>query len=329
MLIKNLIKDNELKKIGSADNFSEKTRTLFNYQIKNFPFLRNCSANFESAEFRNFVSQSSNIIFKYYVNNQSLEHLDNKQTSSPNNCPLCIQNLPTELKVVQYGNDFIIRVNLHPIFEEQIIISKIRHIPQKINRSFEDLLNISKDLGKFYSVYYNSPDCGALITDHLHFNACKKNEIPIEKEYDFLKKENCRLTGNNGKLNVYASTNFNRKFIALESKSKVELLNIFKIFYDGFLKISDNSIEPMLNIISTFDNNKWLILIFPRKKNKVGFEQIIPELDSVNLGGLCFTDRKEIFETATKNDFEKMFEKNSVSTEFFEYLVNRCETYFR
>lgn len=333
---KKVIKNNELKNFGSVESFAEKARALLIQQKGNWQLLNEGYLNLGKTETREFKLNSCTINVQYNPGRiiSSTAKVD-EQSIKERKCFLCRSNLPEEQKAVEYGNDFLILANPFPIFNEHFTISKIKHIPQRIKKSFEDLLNLSKDLGKYYTVFYNGPECGASAPDHLHFQACSKNTLPFEKEYNFIKENFTRSAGMNGKLEVYASKNFLRKFISFESGSKIELLNVFKILYAGYLRISAGAAEPKMNIISSFDNNMWRVIIFPRRNHRPNFyfknddNKIIISPAAVDFGGICITPRKEDYEKITKQNLEEMFNEVSVSAEFFEFLINRCEMYFR
>lgn len=331
-----ILKVNELKNLGGTETFAEKARTLLIHQKENWQFLKDGYSNLEKTEIREFKLSSSAVQVQFNSGRiiSSTAEVDEKSIKE-RKCFLCHGNLPEEQKAIQYGNDYLILGNPFPIFPEHFTISKIKHVPQRIKKSFEDLLNLSKDLGKYYTVFYNGPECGASAPDHLHFQACSKNVLPIEKEYNSIKETSGRPARKNGKLEVFASKNFSRKFISFESGSKIEILNIFKILYAGFLRISAGAAEPMMNIISSYENNMWRVIIFPRRKHRPGFyfkdgnKKIVISPAAVDFGGICITPRKEDFEKITNEKLEEMFNEVSVSAEFFEFLINRCEMYFR
>lgn len=331
-----VITEGGLKLFGRVESFAEKSRALLAQQKEKWQLLNSNYADLDSVEFRELEIEGLNFKIQFNPHRMisSTAKVD-EQSIKDRGCFLCTANLPKEQKAVQYGNDYLILVNPYPIFPEHFTISKIKHLPQRIKKSIEDLLNLSRDLGSFFTVFYNGPECGASAPDHLHFQACTKNIMPIETQYVFIKDNMCRFIGGNSKLKVFASNIFLRKFISFESTSKIELLNIFKILYDGFAKLPGTGIEPKMNIISNYDNGKWRVILFPRRKHrpdfyfKEGAEKILISPAASDYGGITITPRKEDFEKLTGQNIFEMFSEISVTTEYFEYLIKRCETYFQ
>ena len=335
MINKIIIDKKELKNYGSTENFAECARALLEQQKENWKLLNNGYESLEQTVVKEFNIDGSKV--KAQLNPKRIASTSAKiddKFIKKRECFLCVENLPVDQKGIQYGNDFIILCNPYPIFPEHFTIVKIEHKLQTIKSNFEDLLNLSKDLGKYYNVFYNGPKCGASAPDHLHFQSGLKNFIPIDYEYEKIIRERTLPVGENDKLRVYSSKNFLRKFFSFESSSKVELLNIFSIFYNTFTKISSIKEEPMMNILSLYQNNQWRIIIFPRQKHRPSFyfeagdKKILLSPASVDLGGICITPREEDFHKVSKANLIDIFNQVCITTEFMEYLKKGCTRYF-
>src|SRR5690606_6887912 len=57
-------------------------------------------------------------------------------------CFLCPQNLFEEQQALRYGNEFIILVNPFPILPEHYTIPHLKHIPQRIQGWFINMLEL-------------------------------------------------------------------------------------------------------------------------------------------------------------------------------------------
>ncbi|HLF19655.1 MAG TPA: DUF4922 domain-containing protein [Bacteroidota bacterium] len=97
-------------------------------------------------------------------------------------CFLCVENLPENQQGILYQEKYLVLCNPAPIFTGHFTISHIQHIPQAIESSAGDFLDLARDLSPKFSVFYNGPKCGASAPDHLHFQASPRNAIPVEVE---------------------------------------------------------------------------------------------------------------------------------------------------
>ena len=89
---------------------------------------------------------------------------------------------PDEQKGVTYNDAFEILVNPYPIFEDHLTVPLRWHERQQIKPYYEDMLDIVSDLSD-YALFYNGPKCGASAPDHMHFQAGKKEEFPVVRNW--------------------------------------------------------------------------------------------------------------------------------------------------
>src|SRR5687768_10368133 len=99
-------------------------------------------------------------------------------------CFLCPAHLPPAQRALPFDDEYLVLCNPFPIFPEHFTISHREHIPQLIDGQFSTLLDLSQAMGSRYTVFYNGPKCGASAPDHLHFQACTKDWMPLEQDYD-------------------------------------------------------------------------------------------------------------------------------------------------
>ncbi len=247
-----------------------------------------------------------------------------KKSIDARKCFLCQENLPKEQKGILLHNEYLILCNPYPIFNLHFTISKLSHAPQLIKNNFIDMLAISKALSGF-TVFYNGPVCGASAPDHFHFQACSKAVMPIEKEYEKLKNNFSNMLVVNDKIKIFSVKNYLRKMIVLESCSINSIKEYFDYVY-RLLKIHPDEEEPRMNIICSFEDDCWKVILFPRGKQKPshyfheGEKQLIIGPASVEMGGIFILPRKEDFEKITLKDIEEIFQEVSLSDEEFENL---------
>lgn len=244
-------------------------------------------------------------------------------------CFLCKENLPADQKWMIYKSAYSILVNPFPIFNEHFTIPTVVHKLQRIKTSFEYLLDLSCDLGKYYMVFYNGPKCGASAPDHLHFQSGEKGFITIDDELPLLKEKFGRKVFQLPDLEFTAIDDSLRKYLVIESSVKDELIDLFKCFLDYYETQISYEEEPMMNILSSFDvqSNSWRIIIFLREKHRPshffaeGEKQFLLSPAAVDIGGVCILPRENDFNKISKEDIVDIFKEVFLSEEKFASVV--------
>jgi hypothetical protein len=220
---------------------------------------------------------------------------------------LCPANLPEDQKGFLCENEYLILGNPYPIFPEHFTIPNINHIPQQIRTNFSLMLKLTKDLSKYYVVLYNGPKCGASAPDHFHLQAGTKNFMPIEDDFHQLKNEYGELLFENDELTVSAIDDDLRRIISFESINGEKLVTAFNNFYEIYSSISGDDEEPLMNIISSYEEESgWRVIVMLREKHRSshyfaeGEGKILLSPASVDLGGICITPINKDFERMSK-----------------------------
>lgn len=213
-------------------------------------------------------------------------------------CFLCRENLPQQQRGLNIDNEFIILVNPFPVFPEHLTIPSILHRSQEIYGNFRNMLMITAQLHEFV-IFYNGPKCGASAPDHLHFQAGIKGILPIEQ--DFTNKNCCREIRRIGNVAISHWPDYQRGIITLTSHDIVSLVACFSHIYSHLQVFLHDDAEPMLNILATFDQDKWIVHVIPRTLHRpvqyfeTGEKKIILSPASVDMGGVLITPREEDF----------------------------------
>lgn len=229
-------------------------------------------------------------------------------------CFLCEENLPDVQEGIPFGDNYRILVNPFPIFPKHLTIPTHSHVDQKILCRFGDMLDLAYNLDDFI-VFYNGPKCGASAPDHAHFQAGNKGFLPIENEWDKLKNK-VEFVINSAKLFILNS--YLRGTFVIESTSKEDAVELFERIY-SLLKVKEGEVEPMLNVLTWFESEKWIVCVFPRTQHRPscyeeqGDKNILISPASVDMGG--------VFITPLEKDFEKMSAR-SVSNILQEVCYN-------
>ena len=97
-------------------------------------------------------------------------------------CFLCLDHLPQEQKGILYRSEYLILCNPMPILSSHFTVSHLDHRLQAIDEHIGTFLQLMVDLGPGWVILYNGPKCGASAPEHLHFQAARSGQMPIEKE---------------------------------------------------------------------------------------------------------------------------------------------------
>ena len=82
-----------------------------------------------------------------------------------------------------YDGTYAIRVNPFPIFAPHFTISSVLHEPQQMRGHYADMLRLTRDLPE-YAIFYNGARCGASAPDHMHFQAIRQGNLPMQVYVD-------------------------------------------------------------------------------------------------------------------------------------------------
>ena len=107
-----------------------------------------------------------------------------------------------------------------------------------------------------------------------------------------------------------------------------------KIFYFVFAKLpSENTAEPLLNILCNFEKGEWKVILFPREKQRPshfyreGEERIVVGPASVELGGVLILPRLKDFEKITKKTVKEIYSEVTISEEIFDQVQQQIKSF--
>ena len=307
-------------------NYQEQTDDLYKEQKANWSLLTQNLEGLKNIQMKSFQYDEFNIKVQFNPNRiiSSAAKVD-KKSIKERKCFLCSNNRPSEQNQVLFEKEYEILCNPFPIFKEHYTIASLDHIPQQIETSFGDLLDISKVLPKLVT-FYNAPNCGASAPDHLHFQAGNRGFLSIENNYKILESKFGKKISSKLKINITSIDDKLRRFVVLESNNKEAIEKVFGLIY-SYTKELANGDEPMLNILSWYQDG-WQVMIFPRDKHRPwqffeeGEKNILLSPASVDLGGTLITPLEKDFMKITKEDITDILNQSSMSIERFDKLTS-------
>ena len=299
------------------DKLNIQLTTLFHEQVSNWELARANYEGLKTVKTKTFSFQNFkvNVQFNPARIASSGAKVDAK-TIAERKCFLCMENLPAGQKSIDSGN-YTILVNPFPIFPQHFTIPRKEHIDQQIKPYFAEMLELAESLDD-YVVFYNGPRCGASAPDHMHFQAGTKDFLPLISDYKKLKPDHAELIDKGVNYQLYKLNDYFRTVYCIESDTIGSARNIFENLYTEWQTLSkEEGIEPMMNIVCSFEDNIWYTYLFPRKAFRPwqytakGDSRLMVSPATVELSGIFITPIESHFGRITKEDVTSILEQCS------------------
>ncbi len=250
-------------------------------------------------------------------------------------CFLCAENRPLVQEGIPFvaesdpATEYIVLINPFPIFPRHLTIPANQHTPQLIMGRMGAMLELAKVLDD-YTIFYNGPKCGASAPDHFHFQAGNKGFMPIEKELSMCKKS---IIAEEEDISVYSLTEKIPGVFGIESSDAVKASDAFEKLY-AQLPVTAGEEEPMLNILVSFGEGQWTILVFVRIKHRPshyfaeGEANILLSPASVDMGGVLITPLEKDYIKIGADQIGEIIGEVLLSSENTERLTQKLKNIF-
>jgi hypothetical protein len=116
----------------------------------------------------------------------------------------------------------------------------------------------------------------------------------------------------------------------IETKNKEEAIVFFDQLYP-LLEIKNDDKEPMINIVTWYENGIWYSCIFPREKHRPqcfyaeGDDNILISPASVDLGGVFITPLEKDFDKITKENISNILKEICIHTEKMQSIIDKIK----
>ena len=240
-------------------------------------------------------------------------------------CFLCSENRPSEQNGLVFGTEYIVLVNPFPIFPKHLTVPSLTHCPQLIKERIGDMMDLAKNLTE-YIVFYNGPRCGASAPDHVHFQAGNKGFLPFEGEW----KDKRELILQSSDACLWTTDEDYRPVFIIESSDRDSAIHIFNTIYN-VLKNSSPEDEPMMNLLAWYEDESWIICLFPRQKHRPdcfaaeGDAKLMISPASVDLGGVFITPLEKDFDKITIEDIISILKEVCISVDDKNNIIQRIK----
>ena len=241
-------------------------------------------------------------------------------------CFLCLDQLPGGQKGILYRSEYLILCNPMPILSSHFTVSHVDHRHQAVDDHLDTLLLLMADLGSGWTVLYNGPKCGASAPDHFHLQAALSGKMPIEKDLREEKRYS-PVRQMDGAL-LYRVRELGREVVVLEGRDPTALKQGFRHLLHALRKVLHLDDEPMINIVGFYDEKKWRLVIFPRRKHrpgaffKEGEARRVISPGAIDMGGLLITPVTEDFERLDAVAVEGIYKEVSLEGTTVEKAID-------
>jgi hypothetical protein len=226
-------------------------------------------------------------------------------------CFLCPDNLPPEEKGIEFGSDFILLCNPFPVLCNHLVIASRRHTPQAIAGNFGTLLDLAQALGPDYFALYNGPACGASAPDHLHFQACSRQLLPILNDMNsWAPLRVSRIEGGE----VFTLSDYRVKVMIARGIKRGAILTWFEQALTQLAEVTKAlDQEPMLNLIVTCGEPGWTVCLFPRARHRPacydadGEAKLTVSPAAIDLSGVVVVPEASHFARISGGDLEGIY----------------------
>lgn len=248
------------------------------------------------------------------------------KTIKERKCFLCPANLPAVQKGVPFKEHYNILVNPFPIFPRHLTIPEQAHVDQRIASRMEDMLDLAQALTD-YIIFYNGPKCGASAPDHAHFQAGNKGFLPIEQDW---RTQIAEKFVEDDEASICYLKDEPRATLVIESTSKAKAVHLFEAIYQS-LTVKPGEEEPMMNVLAMYEDNRWIVFVFPREKHRPacytaeGEANLLSSPASVDLGGVFITPVEKDFNKITADDVAQILSEVCLSASDFAQLRKRIQ----
>lgn len=323
-----LIAERELEPfLPAAADFSDRLLGLQAQQREMWPMLREAIAGLERVESRKLPVKNSIILAQHNPRRiiSAIARVD-AQTIKQRPCFLCPENLPVEEKAMTFGQDFVALCNPFPVLKNHLVIASRRHTPQLIEGNFELMLDLAGDLGDKWFTLYNGPRCGASAPDHLHFQSCAREGLPIFPEIETWELKMVDQFRQLGPFGTFSLADYRINLLVTRSSDRQLLIGWFNETIARLAMVSGESEEPMINLIVTHDDDGWTVIVFPRSKHRPscyyaeGEAKLIVSPAAIDLAGVLIVPRAEDFARIGAVDIEKIYAEVTLDDERFSRI---------
>lgn len=317
----------------SPSSISRQMEQLWRRQITEWPMLVEGVESLRLARTRSFNVGQAQIVAQNNIARRvsAVSRIDPESLAS-RPCILCPDNLPKEQHTLDYRGQWVIVCNPYPLVEPHFTIISRPHQPQRLAPAVGTLLDMAREVGHAYTLFYNGPQSGASLPDHLHIQAVRAGVLPFERQLashlcgshgngrtrwvDWLQKETIRIGLTRSEY---------RKAVLLVGQNKAALLADLEKVTQRLGAIQEGDPEPRLNLFVTHTDDCWIMWLFPRRRHRArsygdGPADLLISPGAIDMSGLLIVPRPEDFDRLDETAIADLYNDVLITDEQYHQL---------
>lgn len=170
-----------LRREGEKKGLKKAVCALYEQQRGQWMQLKLAVENVAKTEIRNIRVAGRRVKLQY--NPARLVNVTastNREEIAKRPCPLCPHNLHQPQKALPFTEHWLLVCNPLPILREHLVLIHRQHRPQTARGILKDILRFTELTG--LATFYNGPQSGASIPDHLHIQATHPGQVPLVRQ---------------------------------------------------------------------------------------------------------------------------------------------------
>jgi hypothetical protein len=308
----------------------EKLKALYKEQLNNWPLLQKGVTELGGIKKRHVSLDGEQLIIQFNpARMASVAAKVDQATIKARPCFLCAENLPPEQGGIILGQDTVALANPMPIFDEHFTLTHPNHCRQDISDKMGELLDVSKELGASYAVFFNGAKAGASAPDHHHLQSCPADSFPlIQKLRGHLLPVS--LIKHIDETKIETALFCKNRYLVLSGPNKISLEKISLEIFAIFSKIHTDGAD-LINVLSLFSGGIWQILIILREKHRSSHffaeepNKLMISPATVEMSGVIVTARESDFDKISPEDIRAIYSEVTLNTLAFNEVLNAIQ----
>ena len=311
----------------STPDFRSLIEGLIDEQQATWPMLRDAVEGLAEVKYKQLSVKGSEVFAQFNPKRiVSTAATVDAATIKRRPCFLCPDNLPPEERGVEFGSDFVALCNPFPVLPRHLVVTSRRHIPQSIEGNFGTLLDLAFDLGESFFALYNGPACGASAPDHLHFQACERERLPIFRD---LENWEMQVWSSGSGIEMFGLKDYRLNALIIRGFQRDALVRRFRRALKLLAEVVSAEAEPMVNLVATVNGNEWTVIVFPRGRHRPscydaeGDAKLTVSPAAIDLSGVLVVPNPSHFDRIDSWDVEKIYAEVTLDQERFDSWLKK------